>query len=82
MSLTGKRDAGDEDGGQRGERGLAVPAGAVGEPGHGEPAERRERRHHEDEMAQAIIERRPRHHGEGDGQDCGERHQDQRRRGG
>ena len=82
MPITGKAMPAMKDGGERAKRGLAIRARSFDNPGGGEPAEHGEGRHHEDEMAQPVIERRPRRHGRGDGEDCGKHQHDQARRGG
>ena len=75
MSLTGSASAADERGGKRAGGNFAERALALEKPGAGEAAEHRERRDHEHEMAQAIVERRMRQHREQDRKKCGQRHQ-------
>ena len=67
------RHAGGEHDYESGEREPAVAAYALDQPAGGKAAQYGEWRHHEDEVAQAVIERRPRHHGDDDRQECGER---------
>ena len=76
MSLTGSASPPTKSGGERGARRLAERAGSLEKPCAGEATEHRERRHHEHEMAQAIVEGRMCNHRHQHRQDGGERDQD------
>ena len=72
----GKRQCADECGDKRAGGDFAERARALEKPGAGEASEHGKRRHHEDEMAQPVVERRVRQRREQNRKNRGERDQD------